>query len=286
MDASCGRADPVPDRPLPRVAPERARSRLPGLRRALAVVGLRPRGVLGVGVGLLRGPRAHAVRARARLAGDARGGVVPRRAPELRRAHARPRRGRRRGRGRRLLAVARADRADVRRPPRAGRPGPRRPRSASASAPATASSPTCRTSPRRSSPSSRARASARSGRRARPSSGCAACSTGSGSSSRRSCSPSPATATGTSTSTGASRSRRSARELPSLEAVVHVPYAGGADDALPDAVSWDELLAEPRAARVRPAAVRAPALRALLVGHDRPAEGDRPRPRRHPRSST
>ena len=32
--------------------------------------------------------------------------------------------------------------------------------------------------------------------------------------------------------------------LPSLETVVHVPYVGGADDALPDAVSWDALLAE------------------------------------------
>jgi acetoacetyl-CoA synthetase len=33
--------------------------------------------------------------------------------------------------------------------------------------------------------------------------------------------------------------------LPTLEHVVHVPYAGGADDALPDAVGWDELVAEP-----------------------------------------
>ncbi len=33
--------------------------------------------------------------------------------------------------------------------------------------------------------------------------------------------------------------------LKSLETVVHVPFGGGADDALPDAVSWDELLAEP-----------------------------------------
>ena len=32
--------------------------------------------------------------------------------------------------------------------------------------------------------------------------------------------------------------------LPSLETVVHVPYPGGPDDALPDAVSWDALLAE------------------------------------------
>ncbi len=33
--------------------------------------------------------------------------------------------------------------------------------------------------------------------------------------------------------------------LPSLEAVVHVPYAGGEDDTLPDAMAWEELLAEP-----------------------------------------
>ena len=33
--------------------------------------------------------------------------------------------------------------------------------------------------------------------------------------------------------------------LPSLETVVRVPYLGGADDALPDALSWDELVAEP-----------------------------------------
>ena len=33
--------------------------------------------------------------------------------------------------------------------------------------------------------------------------------------------------------------------LPSLEHVVHVPYAGGPDDELPDATAWDELLAEP-----------------------------------------
>ena len=33
--------------------------------------------------------------------------------------------------------------------------------------------------------------------------------------------------------------------LPTLEHVVHVPYAGGPDDALPDAVEWDDLVAEP-----------------------------------------
>jgi acetoacetyl-CoA synthetase len=33
--------------------------------------------------------------------------------------------------------------------------------------------------------------------------------------------------------------------LPTLEHVVHVPYAGGADDALPEAVEWDDFVAEP-----------------------------------------
>ena len=42
------------------------------------------------------------------------------------------------------------------------------------------------------------------------------------------------------------------------------------------------LLGRAGAARVRPGAVRPPALRALLVGHHRAAEGDRPPPRRHP----
>jgi acetoacetyl-CoA synthetase len=32
--------------------------------------------------------------------------------------------------------------------------------------------------------------------------------------------------------------------LPNLEHVVHVPYAGGPNDALPDSMAWDELLAE------------------------------------------
>jgi acetoacetyl-CoA synthetase len=33
-------------------------------------------------------------------------------------------------------------------------------------------------------------------------------------------------------------------DLPSIESVVHVPYGGSPDDALPDAVAWDELLGE------------------------------------------
>ena len=70
--------------------------------------------------------------------------------------------------------------------------------------------------------------------------------------------------------------------LPQLEHVVHVPYAGGADDALPDAVEWDDLLGEPGPLEFDPVAVRPPALRPLLVRDDRAAEGDRPPPRRHP----
>jgi acetoacetyl-CoA synthetase len=33
--------------------------------------------------------------------------------------------------------------------------------------------------------------------------------------------------------------------LPSLKDVVHVPYAGGPDDSLPDTLEWEELMAEP-----------------------------------------
>src|SRR5215218_6830769 len=33
--------------------------------------------------------------------------------------------------------------------------------------------------------------------------------------------------------------------LPALERVVHVPYIGGEDDSLPDAVDWDDLVGEP-----------------------------------------
>ena len=40
--------------------------------------------------------------------------------------------------------------------------------------------------------------------------------------------------------------------LPGLETVVHVPYVGGADDALPGAASWDALLAESEALTFEP----------------------------------
>ncbi len=67
--------------------------------------------------------------------------------------------------------------------------------------------------------------------------------------------------------------------LPTLRHVVHVPYG---EHVVPDALSWDELLAEPGPLAVPAGRVRPPAVRAVLVGDDGPAEGDRPRPRRHP----
>ena len=83
------------------------------------------------------------------------------------------------------LRAARAGRVDVGRPARPDRRPGGRACARSASSPATASSPTSRTSPRRSRACWRARRSARCGRRARRTSGCAASSTASPRSSRR-----------------------------------------------------------------------------------------------------
>ena len=176
----------------------------------MALVGHRSRRVLVGGLGVLRDPRACAVRARPRLARHARRGVVPRRAAQLRRAHGRPGRGRGLGRGRRVLADARARRADVRRAAGAGRPRPRRP----AAARRRPRRPGRRLPPEHPGDARRiprdrqprgdlgdVPAGVRRPQRPR---------TGSASSSRRCCSPWRATATATSTSIGASTWRRSA----------------------------------------------------------------------------
>ena len=241
---------------------------------------VRPRGLLGVGLGLLRDPGDDAVRAGARSRDDARRRVVPGRAAELCGAHARPRRGRStrsavlaRSQSRDPFDLTFGDLRDQVARARAGLqrlgvgPGDR----------VVAYLPNI---PETLSPSWPQPASARSGRPARPSSGRAACSTGSASSSRPCCSPSTATA-------GARRAidrREQVAEvragLPSLR--TRRPRPVRTATSFPDAVPWDELVGRARAARVRPGSVRPPALRALLVGHDRPAEGDRPRPRRDP----
>ena len=158
--------------------------------------------------------------------------VVRGRDAQLRRAHGRRRRGPRPRRRARPLADARPVRADVRRPARPGRAGarraraprrrPRRPRRRlPAEHPRDARRVPRDREPRRDLGDLRARVRrARGDRPLRRSS------------SRRCCSRSPATATAPSTSTAAPRSPRSAPSCRTLEHVVHVPYAGGADDAL------------------------------------------------------
>ncbi|CAM5448432.1 Fatty acid oxidation complex subunit alpha [Streptomyces narbonensis] len=272
----------VGDRALPPLAGGGAAAVVPGLRQPVAVVRHRPGGLLVLRLGVLRRPSAHPAHRRPGPQVHAGHRVVPGRDPQLRRARPRARgfrRGRRRRRGRRPLPDAGAGRADLRRAPRPGRPGPRR-APASASARATGSSPICRTSPRRSSPSSPRRASARSGRPAHRSSGRAASSTASPSSNRRCCSPSPATTTGSGTSiaTRSRRSRRSSR--PAVERVVHVPYG---PHTVPDALGWAELLAEPATGPLvfEPVPFDRP-VRAVLLRHHGHPQGDRPPPRRDP----
>ena len=58
--------------------------------------------------------------------------------------------------------------------------------------------------------------------------------------------------------------------IPSLEHTVMVPSG------------WDDLLSEPAELSFEQRALRPSAVGAVLVGDDRPAEGDRPGPRRHP----
>ena len=128
--------------------------RLRRLRGALALVGRRPRGLLGGDLGLLRRPGRRRPR-RAVLGSREMPGAewfAGTRA-QLRRARLR-RQGRRRDGDPPRLRAARARRAELGRAARPGRRGRRRPARRSGSSAATASSPTCRTSPRRSSPSS------------------------------------------------------------------------------------------------------------------------------------
>ena len=68
--------------------------------------------------------------------------------------------------------------------------------------------------------------------------------------------------------------------LPTLERVVHVPYLGGELDSIPDTCGWEQLLAEPASPRFAVARLRPSPVRAVLLRHDRAAEGDRPQPRR------
>ena len=143
--------------------------------RALAVVGRRPRGLLGLDLGLLRAfaPRRRYERG-ARLARDARRRVVSGGAGST--TPSTCFRGKPRRRGSRSAtppSCATLEPADLGRAARAGRAAAPRGCGRSGSGAATASSPTCRTSPRRWSPSSPPPRSARSGRSCSPDFGAA-----------------------------------------------------------------------------------------------------------------
>ena len=250
-------AHAVRARPLRRVAEERARTRLRRLRGALPLVRHRSRGVLGLDLGLLRDSRARAVRARARIARDARRRVVPGCADQLRRAHGRPRRGRRRlvG-GRRALADARAGRADVRRPARAGRAGPRRPAGARRAA----------RRPRRRVPAERPGDARRLPRRGEPRCGLGDVPAGVRSAERAQPAR-PARADGAVRRRRLPLRRQARRPppagggspragLPSLRSVVHVPYVGGDGRRLARRGGVGRPARDERAARLRRAALR------------------------------
>ena len=165
----------------------------------------------------------------------------------------------------------------------AGRPGPGRAASGWASAAGTASSRWPRTAPRRSSRSSPRPASARSGRRARRTSAPRAVHD-------RFAQIEPAVLFAVdgyryggkrfdirATVAGA------AAQLPSLRATVLVAATSdaGATAGRRDAELGGVHAPSRRAAAVRAGAVRPPAVGAVLLGHHRPAEGHRARPRRH-----
>ena len=78
------------------------------------------------------------------------------------------------------------------------------------------------------------------------------------------------------------RRPRSGAGSPSLEHTVVLPYLGSRRGRGRARLGRTARARSRRRARVRAAPVRPPALGALLVGHDRPAEVDRPRPGRDP----
>ena len=215
------------------------------LRVAVALVGHRDRGLLGVDLGLLRGRGIGAVLRGPPRPRDAGRRLVRRRPPELSPQHI--------FRDRDDADVAVRHASELRdlgeltlgRAPGPGRPRPPPACASWASSAATGSSPTCRTSRRRSSPSSPPPASARSGRAARPTSAPRASSTASRRSSPRSSSASTATATAAATSTAPTSSPGSSRAMPTLERTVVLPYLASEPDlsTLARAITWDDLLA-------------------------------------------
>ena len=235
--------------------------------------------VLVLDLGVLRGQGACAVQHGARLRGDAGRALVPGRPPELRRAPARRRGGRRANRRRLALADARAGRPDLCGAPRAGRAGACRPRA-----------PRRRAGrPGRGLPAEHPGDARRVRRRRRASGGLGElCTRARGAQRRR-----PA---GAARAVGAPGRRRLRLPRPHCRP----PRRGGDYPGRPPhpAARRARALRQARragrrrlgraarragpAARLRARRVRPPAVRALLVGDDRAPEGDRARPRRHP----
>ena len=157
----------------------------------------------------------------------------------------------------------------------------------SASSAATASSPTCRTAPRRSSPSSPRRRSERSGRAARRTSAPARVVDR-----FAQIEPKVLFAVDGYRYGGRDFDRLDAvagleAEMPSLEHTVLIPYLdpGRRPRRLARRDHLGRLLASgeaPAPLAFERVPVRPPALGPLLLRHDRPAEGDRPGPRRDP----
>ena len=86
-------------------------------------------------------------------------------------------------------------------------------------------------------------------------------------------------------STGAAEVAEIRAALPTLAVdrrACRTSTRAGAVAAVPGAIAWADAARRAGAARLRAGPVRPPAVRPLLLGHDRPAEADRPRPRRHP----
>ena len=263
----------------------RAGQGLRRLRRALALVGRRPRGLLVVDLGLLRGAGRRRSRRGAQLARDARRPLVRGHQPQLRRARLR-RQGRRRSRDPPRLRAARARGAELGRAAR-GR-SPRWPADCgrSGSSAATASPPTCRTSRRRSSPSSPPPRSAPTWSSCSPDFGPASVVDR-----FAQIEPKVLFAVDGYGYGGKRFDRRGVlaelqAAMPTLERTVVLPYlelrprprAAARRDPLGGAAGERR----GRRARVRAGALRPSALGPLLVGDDRAAEGDRPGPRRDP----
>ena len=125
--AARGRTASIAHGPPAALARAGTGSRVRGLRRRVAVVSRGPRRLLVVGVGVLRCPLDHRPGRSVGGRRDARRPLVPRRAPQLRRACPPARRTLRRGcRRGRHLADPRPRGAARRRPARPGRSRPRR----------------------------------------------------------------------------------------------------------------------------------------------------------------